>query len=121
MLCVLSVALLLFSPFLFKMWVGNNIHVPFSLSVAMTLYIMGTCWMMIHCMLVNGISKLKVQFYLYLISTVINIPISIFLGRTIGLLGVLLSNLFVVLLMDIVLYVQCKKILNGTATGIWNA
>jgi len=120
-LSVIAIILLIFSPFLFKIWLGNSVKVPFMLSAVMVVYIMGICWMTIHCFFVNGIGKIKLQLYLYIISTLINIPIAIFLGKWLGIIGVTLSNILVLLMMGIVLYIQCKKILNNTARGVWNA
>ncbi len=108
------------STFVYKLWLENKVQVPISLSISMGLYVVGFCWLMIHCYLLNGIGKIKLQLYLYIISMLINIPLAIFLGKTIGIAGVTLSNVFVFLYMDVILYIQCKKILNQKAVGIWN-
>ncbi|OKS86945.1 lipopolysaccharide biosynthesis protein [Mucilaginibacter polytrichastri] len=117
---VIAIVLWIVSPFLYKLWLGSTlVNIPFILSASMVLYVAGFCWLMIHCYLLNGIGKIKLQLYLYIISTIVNIPLAIFLGKTIGIAGVTLSNVFVFFYMDIILYVQCKKILNNSASGIW--
>lgn len=117
--CVFSIILLFSSPLIFKIWLGSKIKVPFLLSFVMILQVISYCWLMINCYLLNGIGKIKLQFYLYLISMVLNIPLSIFLCKKIGVVGVTISNLVVYIYMNIILYVQCKKIINKTANGIW--
>jgi O-antigen/teichoic acid export membrane protein len=114
-----SIVLLLVSPFVFKLWIGNRVQIPFKLSVAMTLYTVAQTWLLIPCYLLNGIGKIKMQFYLYIICILTNIPISILLGKLIGLPGIALSNLITYIFMGIILTLQCKKIINNKATGIW--
>jgi len=116
----LILVILLSSPFIIKIWVGNNIIIPYSLSISMAIYTIGFCWMLIHSSLLNGIGKIKVQLYLYIGSAIINIPLAIVLGNFFGLAGVTASNIVVLLVMCPVLYVQSKKIINGTAKGVWN-
>ncbi|RYY08300.1 MAG: LPS biosynthesis flippase [Sphingobacteriaceae bacterium] len=116
-----AVILVMISPLLYRLWLGNlAINIPILLSIAMVLYVAGFCWLMIHCYLLNGIGKIRLQLMLYIISTLINIPLAIYLGKIWGTAGVTLSNVFVFLYMDILLFIQCKKILNRNATGIWN-
>ncbi len=113
--------LCLISRFIYQIWLPQNFYVPISLTVTMALYSVGFCWMMIHCYLLNGINKIRLQLYLYIISTVINIPISILLGRWLGLYGVTMSNVIVLFYMGVILYIQCKNILNESAKGVWNS
>jgi len=117
---VFTALLLLGSPLIFKLWLGSKIRIPLLLSVSMALYVIGTCWMMIHCYLLNGIGKIRIQLYLYIFSTIFNIPLGIYLGKRLGLVGIVYSNIIVLIMMGIILYVQCRKILNNSASGIWN-
>ncbi len=114
--------LLLFftSPIIFKLWIGNSINVPMLLSLTMGMYVIGNSWLMIHCSLLNGISKIRLQLYLYIITIFLNVPLAYFLGKTIGIVGVILSNLLIYIIMGIAFSIQCRKILNCTAKGIWN-
>ncbi|WPV02342.1 oligosaccharide flippase family protein [Mucilaginibacter sp. cycad4] len=119
-LSIIAFILLLVSPFVFKIWLGKNIAVPFPLSLTMTVYVICICWMTIPCFLVNGIGKIRLQIYLYIISSAINIPLAILWGKWFGLIGVTISNILVLIMMSIVLSIQCKKILNNNAYGIWD-
>ncbi len=120
-LVVVSALLLIISPFVYKIWLNKTVSPPlFSLSCAMALYVIGYCWLMIHCFLLNGIGKIRLQLYLYIISTIINIPIAIVLAKWFGVSGITYSNIFVFIYMGVILFIQCKKIINKTATGIWN-
>ncbi|WP_295654511.1 oligosaccharide flippase family protein [uncultured Mucilaginibacter sp.] len=115
-----SFIMLLISPFIFKIWLGASVAIPFMLSFVMTLYVIGICWMTIHCYFINGIGKIRMQLYLYIVSTIINIPLAIVLGKYMGVIGVTISNLVILVMMGVVLYIQCNKILADKAKGIWN-
>ena len=116
-----SVGLLILSPWLYNLWLGKSITVPISLSIAMCLYTITLIWQAIHVQLLNGIGKIKLQLYLGIIGSIVNIPLSIFLGRWIGVAGVTLSNVILFIIMGVFFSIQTKKIINKTATGIFNA
>jgi O-antigen/teichoic acid export membrane protein len=119
-LTVCSIGLLFFSTNIFDIWLGNSVTIPLELSIAMAIYVIAICWMTIHCYFINGIGKVRLQMYLYIGSTVINIPLAIVLGREFGLIGITLSNILVVVLMGEVLRIQCGKIIGNSASGVWN-
>jgi O-antigen/teichoic acid export membrane protein len=118
-LIVITICLLIISPNVFKLWLGESFKIPFTLSIAMAFYVIAFTWQTIHVFLLNGIGKVRLQLYLVVISAVINIPIAIFLGHKIGLAGITISNALLFTIMGIVFYVQCKKILNKKDFGIW--
>jgi len=119
-LMVFTITALFMSPTIFKWWVGPNINIPFSLSIAMTVYIIAYGWQTIHVYFLNGIGKIRLQLYLVVVSGLINIPIAIFFGKRIGLAGITLSNTILFIILGILFSIQVKKIINRNAKGIWN-
>lgn len=119
-LSLLIFILLIVSPFVFRIWLNNKVEVPFALSLALALYVIAFCWFLLNCYILNGIGKIRLQLYLYIISTIVNIPLAILLGKLIGISGIPLSNLVVIIFMGVILHIQCNKIINNSATGIWN-
>jgi len=121
-LSLLVITLILFSlsPTIFKFWIGDIVHIPMKLSFFMCLFVLLNSWVMLHCFLLNGISKIRIQLYIYIFTIFSNIPLAYYLGKTLGLEGIILSNLLIYILMGVVLYIQSIKILNQTATGLWN-
>ena len=117
---IFVIALFILSPFIFKAWLGNLIQIPSLLSLITGICIILSCWHLLCCFLLNGLSKITLQLYLYLVCFVVNIPLAVLLGKTIGISGVVLANAIVYLFMCIFLFIQCYKILNNKATGIWN-
>ncbi|MDF2431862.1 MAG: hypothetical protein JWP44_1493 [Mucilaginibacter sp.] len=119
-LCVCSILLFTISPILYKVWLHGRVQVPMALSFVMSIYVMGYSWIMLHCYLLNGIGKIKLQVYMYLVSILINIPMAIFFGKQFGIAGVTFSNSLIFVVMGILLWIQCNKILKGNAYGVWN-
>lgn len=119
-LILFTIIILLISPYLFKLWLGDKVQVPFLLSVAMSTYVIVSIWQTIHVFFLNGIGKVKLQLYLVIFSSLINIPMAIFLGRKFGLVGITITSTILFAIMGIVFSIQTRKILNNTATKIWN-
>ncbi len=115
-----AVAILFASPFLYDIWVGDKVQVPFSLSVAMCVYVVVSIWQTIHVFFLNGIGKIKLQLYMVSIAAVLNIPMAIYLGGLFGLVGITLTSTIIFGVQGLVFFIQTRKILNKSAKNIWN-
>lgn len=104
----------------YQLWVGSMVQVPFLLSACIFLYVMINAWCMIFSMFLNGVGKLKLQLYSSLFGALINIPLAIFLAKQIGIAGVVLSTCILGLFSAVWSPLQYRKIMNNTASGIWN-
>lgn len=122
---VLSLATIIMifgSDFVYRIWIGDNIQIPFSLSVAMGIFIIVSNWNNIFAFFVNGIGKIRLQFYFSIFAALINIPLSIFLAKSLnmGITGVITATIICIGFASIWAPIQYKKIISGTAQGIWN-
>lgn len=120
LLIVLTIMLLVGSSWIYKMWVGDAVTVPFALSAAMASYVIVYIWQTMHVFFLNGIGKIRLQLYLVIFSGLINIPLAIFLGKRFGLVGITLTSTLLFTFMGILFSIQTKRILNKTAINIWN-
>ncbi|MFV8393007.1 lipopolysaccharide biosynthesis protein [Flavobacterium sp. LB2P6] len=114
-----TICILAISPFIFKWWLGDSISIPFTLSIAMTIYVIAFSWHTIHVFLLNGIGKIRLQFYLIIIGAIINLPLAILLSKWWGLAGVISANTIIFIITGIMFSIQVRKILNQKADGIW--
>lgn len=116
--------LVAFSGHIFNLWLGEEAasDIPFSLSILMGLFVLIYSWVNIYAYVINGIGKVKIMLYGNIIGAVINIPLSIFLGKymDMGITGIILATIITQIPFVLVLPLQVKKILNKTATGIWS-
>ena len=77
-------------------------------------------WNGLYSHFLNGLGKIKIQLYLAIAAAVINVPLAVYLGGRMGISGILIANIFVISFPIFIYPVQYKKLVNGTALGIWN-
>ncbi|PKA98753.1 O-antigen/teichoic acid export membrane protein [Flavobacteriaceae bacterium MAR_2009_75] len=120
-LVLLSLLMLVGSSYFYKFWVPE-IEVPVLLSIIMCIYVNVLTWGNIFVVFINGVGKIQLQLIIGIVSMVINIPLSYFFASTLGLesAGVILASIISVAYGPILAPIQFKKIINGTATGLWN-
>ncbi len=116
---IITIAMIFSSHFVYEIWVGGQIVVPFSLTVLMGLYAIITNWNSIFAYFLNGIGKIRIQFYYSILLGLITIPLTLYLGRKIGLEGVILSTCIILFINSLFAPVQYLKIITGSANGIW--
>lgn len=114
--CLLMV---LFSPFFFKIWVGNDVIIPLKMTIIVALYVVILCWVNLNVTMIAGMGLVKLETIVVVIGMCIHIPLSIILGKVWGAYGVLGSMIIINLLYALIFNTQVNKILNGSAKGIW--
>jgi len=119
-LFVVTLFMLTFSKFFFRLWVGREVVVPIGISVVLAAYFLVNARIMMYMYFLNGIGKIKLQLYFSILGLLINIPLAIFLGKRIGVHGVVLSTLILNGISMVWTVIQYNKIINNRATGIWN-
>jgi len=119
-LTLVIIMILVSGPF-YKFWVGEEIKIPFMLTVFMGVFILISTWNNVYVYFINGAGKIRLQLYSSLISAALNIPVSIYFARDLGMgaSGVILATCLCLFPGTILAPVQYFKIINKTATGIW--
>ncbi|MFC2128724.1 lipopolysaccharide biosynthesis protein [Bacteroidota bacterium] len=114
--------MLLVSSTFYKLWIGDRIHIPFYLSLGMALFAIIRTWNSPFSSFANGVSKIKLQFYITILIGIINIPLSIIFAKyfNMGVVGVILATVVCLTIPAILMPIQYIKITNNTAKGIWN-
>lgn len=118
-LCVGLFIVVLCSPYLYHIWVGERVKVPFTLTVCIAVYVIIYSWDSLQVQLLNGIGCVKLQMYVTLIGLVLHIPLSLLLGSYISFYGVVISMSIVNIIYSLFFTIQIRKILTSKATGIW--
>lgn len=117
---VLSVVLMLIlSEPMYHLWIGDAVKIPFKLSLLMGLYVIITTWNNIYAFFVNGVGKIRIQVYSSIASCIIFFPLTLWLASKLSVTGIILAMNLVLLFSATLLPIQYKKIINNTATGIW--
>jgi len=117
----LALIMLCLSNFAYKVWIGSAVNIPFSLSLGMLLFVVISTWNHVFIYFVNGVGKIRLQFYSAVIESLANIPLSILLAKyfNLGSVGVILATSICILPRSIWAPVQYYKIINNRAHGIW--
>jgi O-antigen/teichoic acid export membrane protein len=114
------VILLLLSPYIYKIWIGDKLSIPFSLSLIITLYLILQVVLAPFTNFINGFGKLKLGIYTITLQLIIFLPVAILLGHKFGAFGIVLSMVFVHVISLVVEPLQVYKLINQKAYGIWN-
>jgi O-antigen/teichoic acid export membrane protein len=79
-LIVIVLQVLLVGP-VFKIWVGDKIKVPFTLSIGMAVYFSITLFTLVFTVVLNGTGNIKMQSIVSIITAVLHIPVVLFFIR----------------------------------------
>jgi O-antigen/teichoic acid export membrane protein len=118
--CLSGVLLCLISPFVYSVWLGDAVSIPWSLSVCMMIYFFFYIWNYILSTLLNGIGKIRISMIFCAIAMLVYIPIAVAMCQWFGSKGVVMAIAVVNIPFSILGYIQINKLLNGRSTGIWN-
>lgn len=114
--------LVIASPWVYEMWIGDAVKIPLALTIAMGVHVVVFNYGQIFSKYLNGVGKLQVQYWLSVITALLNIPLSIVLAGPCGLgtvgviLGTILTNIPVVIASSYQYYLLS----NDRAIGLWN-
>jgi O-antigen/teichoic acid export membrane protein len=119
---VFVIFMIAISNFIYRIYVGPDIKVPFMLSLLMGLFISIFAFFNIFCFFINGTGKIALQLLIYIIAALLDIPLTLFFCKylDLGLSGVVLANIVVIIPIAVFMPIQTYRIINGKARGIWN-
>jgi hypothetical protein len=112
--------LLVANPF-YRLWVGPDVPVPFELSAALAVYTLVFTWNGLFGMFINGTGKVLLQTVAALVTSVLAIGLGVLFAGSLrlGSAGVVLATTLVLLPGTVIWPIQMRRLLNGTARGVW--
>lgn len=111
--------MLLAASWFYKIWIGNSVAIPYSLSIAMMVMTIASCYGLVYMYLINGIGTVRIQLITYVIAAIISWPGLIVSCRTFGLAGIVIMPTICYIAQALLGKIQLNKIMNQTATGLW--
>jgi O-antigen/teichoic acid export membrane protein len=120
-LTVCLVLMTLVANHVYRLWVGSEVEVPILLSVTTALYVSIVAWSSIFAYFVNGLGKIRLQLWVAMGIAVCFVPLALFLASVpwLGSAGVVLATCLCLLPGCVIFPLQTKKLLAGTARGVW--
>ena len=108
------------SPIVYKIWIGDSVQIPFALSLVMAIYVIVGNWNNIFAQMLAGVGKIRLSIINSILNALVFIPLSIYMSRKLGVMGVTLAMLLTILTSTIWQPIQSYKIANNTAKGLWD-
>lgn len=122
-LILITIGLLLMamvSKWVYKIWIGSSVIVPFSLTLMMAVYDAIVLWSLSYSVFLNGFGKLRLQTIMSIVMALTIIPLSYVCGGKMGIIGIVgLLCLFHTIAL-IINKIQFDKLICNRATGVWN-
>jgi O-antigen/teichoic acid export membrane protein len=118
----ISTIILLFSEYIYFLWIGNRVIIPFSLSLSVFIYMALFTFGMIYNTFVNSTGKVFLQTVSLTTLTFVYVPLVLLLIKyfQLGINSIPISLSIVALYTVFIAPVQSRKLLAGTAEGIFN-
>jgi len=110
---------LIISSWAYHLWVGNKVHIPTILSIALFFDFGWSSFSAVYSAFINGFGKLKLGMFTVWLRLLLFIPIAIFLTKEIGVAGIVWASV-IGKFTTIIDVVQVYKLINRKAYGIWN-
>lgn len=118
---IITIVMAIFSKFVYKIWVGRDIQISGLLTWLCALYVSVVNFGNIFGYFVNGTGNIRLQLLIAIITSLVFIPLAIFMCKSIGPEGVIAAMTIVLAIPSFILPVQYLKIINGKAgRGIWS-
>lgn len=119
-LVLVGIAMVLLAPVIYQIWLKNDYpEIPSSTNVLMLLYCVFMIFYSANGYIINGIGKLRLQTIITTMLALVYLPMAIYGGKLYGLNGVLVALIFNATINSIWSYIQLRKLVNNTASGIW--
>lgn len=113
------VIMIFFSDFVYKLWIGDSVKVPFMMSLLMGIYVFVIQYSLGYSYYLNGMGKLRLQLINTGIVSVLFCPLCYVMAQFYGVYGILLGMILVNMSGAILNTIQLRKVLNHSAYGIW--
>lgn len=122
MVALAGIVILIFSPFIYKLWVGESICISFPLSALLMIYFALFAFGGVFNMFINGVGKIKLQLYSSIAGALLFLPLSYLFLKIIGMgiEGLVLATIITNFYGPVLAPVQYKKIITAKAYGTWS-
>lgn len=118
-LVLISIVMVIYSDQFYFFWIGTRVNISPELNIVLAIYVCINIFRTIYCSYINSYSFIGLQVVLILFAGIVNIPLSIYLGKSWGLVGIIASSALLSFVSGCLEYTQYKMIRNNKMFGIW--
>jgi O-antigen/teichoic acid export membrane protein len=123
LLCIPLVIMLILCDQIYFYWIGPEIKIPFEINLLLMIFVAISIFKETYVSFINGVGKLNLQTLFSIVTIVFQVPLAYFLAKVchLGLSGILLLNIFWVIVGLILWKIQYYFIMNAQSIKkIWN-
>ena len=111
---IVILLMVLISPLVFKVWVGEEVLIPYSLSLSIAVYNIVLLWTNTFSVYCNGVGHLKTALWAMCSAAVLFVPTCLLMTRLVGVNGVAYSMALVLMIPAVAMYLNYKKDIEGS-------
>ena len=113
-LVLACILMLVFSDYVYSIWVGDQVKVDFKISFFMMIYVILVNFGNIFLVVLNGIGNVKLQMIVNTIGMFVFIPLSYFLSLTLnlGIIGIIISTSICSLYGPVIAPLQVRRLIS---------
>ena len=120
LLCIpILCIMILCSSFLYRLWIGDSVCIPLSLSCCIAVYVLFQTGGNVYMYLINGTSKVRLQLIVYVSVAIVSVPLMNLFCHRYGIEGILIVPTITFGIQALIGKIQISKIINRKARGIW--
>lgn len=121
MLALGGVLMVIVSPIAYRIWIGDKVYVPLVITILVCAFHICNMWSTLWTQLLFGFGKIRLQTIMSTLCVLTYLPAGIWACKHFGLPGMLTASVscFVIYTSWFGI-IQVKKLIDGTARGIWN-
>jgi O-antigen/teichoic acid export membrane protein len=120
LLILLGIAMVILSPVAYHLWLKGKLLPNTPLLIVLLLYFLFLMRSTLYRSFMNGVGKIRMQFYVTFVQAILHIPLAALLGKEFGVVGVVATMLLWAVINAAWEPIQYKKIIANTAKGIWS-
>ena len=111
--------LLIVSPFVYPIWIGDSVQIPFMMTLLNSIYVFLLIWSSAKSTFLVGLNVLRIQLFMNVFQVIIFFPLTYGLGKHFGIYGLVMGLILSNLPVAITNTIQVSKLIDGKAKGLW--
>lgn len=120
-LIITGIIMTIISPLFYKIWLNGAVEVPLIVTILVCIYHLANIWSTLWTQLLCGFGKIRLQTIMSTLCCISYLPMAIYGCKHWGLVGLLSASAISFLVFTSWFgVIQVHKLINQTATGIWN-
>lgn len=117
---ILLFTMIIASPYVYKIWVGEKVEIPIGLSAGIAFYVAILISSLTYSNFLNGLGKLRLQTINTVTVAILFYPLCWILGTEFGIIGVIIGMCLLNLTGLVLNKIQFNKVMANKASGLWN-